>query len=42
MSPIPAAFVSPYISVAIYVGVSIMWIIPDRRFERQLIEKHKP
>jgi uncharacterized membrane protein len=30
---IPAAFVSPYISVAIYVGVSIMWIIPDRRFE---------
>jgi len=39
---IPAAFVSPYISVAIYVGVSIMWIIPDRRFERQLIEKHKP
>ena len=32
---IPAAFVSPYISVAIYVGVSIMWIVPDRRFEQQ-------
>jgi uncharacterized membrane protein len=31
---IPAAFVSPYISVAIYVGVSIIWIIPDRRFEQ--------
>jgi uncharacterized membrane protein len=30
----PAAFVSPYISVAIYVGVSIIWIIPDRRFEQ--------
>jgi uncharacterized membrane protein len=30
---IPAAFVSPYISVAIYVAVSIVWIIPDRRFE---------
>ena len=29
---IPAAFVSPYISVAIYVGVSILWIVPDRRF----------
>jgi uncharacterized membrane protein len=42
VAAIPAAFVSPYISVAIYVGVSIMWIIPDRRFERQLIEKHKP
>ncbi|MBV8907603.1 MAG: DUF1211 domain-containing protein [Sphingomonas sp.] len=36
---IPAAFVSPYISVAIYVGVSIMWIIPDRRFERELFER---
>jgi uncharacterized membrane protein len=30
------AFASPYISVAIYVGVSIVWFIPDRRFERQL------
>jgi uncharacterized membrane protein len=33
VSAIPLAFVSPYISVAIYVGVSILWIIPDRRFE---------
>jgi uncharacterized membrane protein len=32
VASIPAAFVSPYISVAIYVGVSITWIIPDRRF----------
>ena len=31
---IPAAFVSPYISVAIYVGVSRGWVVPDRRFER--------
>jgi uncharacterized membrane protein len=30
---VPLAFVSPYISVAIYVVVSIVWIIPDRRFE---------
>src|SRR5690242_11920788 len=29
---VPAAFVSPYISVAIYVAVSIGWFIPDRRF----------
>jgi uncharacterized membrane protein len=29
-----AAFISPYISVAIYVGVSIWWFIPDRRFAR--------
>jgi uncharacterized membrane protein len=29
---VPLAFVSPYISVAIYVVISILWIIPDRRF----------
>jgi len=32
---IPAAFVSPYISVAIYVAVSILWFIHDRRFEQR-------
>lgn len=30
---VPSAFISPYISVACYVAVSIVWIIPDRRFE---------
>jgi uncharacterized membrane protein len=29
---VPAAFISPYISIAIYVGISILWIVPDRRF----------
>ena len=29
-----AAFVHPVISVAIYVGISIFWFVPDRRFER--------
>jgi len=28
------AFFSPYISVAIYIAVSAMWLTPDRRFER--------
>ena len=32
---VPLAFLSPYISVAIYVAISIAWIIPDRRFEQQ-------
>ncbi|HEX3423221.1 MAG TPA: TMEM175 family protein [Sphingomicrobium sp.] len=32
---VPLAFVSPYISVAIYVAISIVWIIPDRRFVPQ-------
>ena len=31
---VPAAFISPKISVVFYVGVAIMWLIPDRRFER--------
>jgi uncharacterized membrane protein len=32
---VPLAFVSPAISVAIIVGVSFLWFIPDRRFIRQ-------
>ena len=30
-----AFFVSPYLSVALYAGVAILWLIPDRRFERR-------
>jgi uncharacterized membrane protein len=33
IAAIPSAFVSPYISVACYVAVAIIWLIPDRRFE---------
>ena len=29
------AFVSPWISIAIYLGVSAMWLVPDRRFEQR-------
>ena len=36
VAAVPAAFVSPYISVAIYVVVSIVWLVPDRRFEHNL------
>jgi uncharacterized membrane protein len=32
VASVPAAFVSPYISIAVYVGVSILWFVPDRRF----------
>jgi uncharacterized membrane protein len=32
VASVPLAFVSPYISIAIFVGVSIVWIVPDRRF----------
>ncbi len=30
---IPLAFVSPWIAVGLYVLVSLMWLIPDRRLE---------
>lgn len=33
---IPMAFVSPWISSAIYVGVALMWLVPDSRIERVL------
>ena len=32
---IPLAFVNQWISDAIYFGVALMWITPDRRIERQ-------
>jgi uncharacterized membrane protein len=32
VAAVPAAFVSPFISIAIYVAVSIAWLVPDRRF----------
>ncbi|SRR5581483_7911919 len=33
---IPLAFVHPAIACAIFVIVAVMWLIPDRRFERAL------
>jgi uncharacterized membrane protein len=34
---IAAAFLWPWASVAIYIAVALMWLVPDRRFE-ELIE----
>jgi uncharacterized membrane protein len=31
---VPAAYISPWIAISLYIGVSLMWMIPDRRFER--------
>jgi uncharacterized membrane protein len=38
---IAVAFVEPWISCALYAAVSMMWLIPDRRFERLLTEHGK-
>lgn len=34
---IPGAFLNPLISMAIYVSVAAVWLIPDRRFERRSV-----
>ena len=34
VAAIGLAFVSPWIACAIYVGVALMWLVPDRRIER--------
>jgi uncharacterized membrane protein len=38
---IGASFVNPWLAGSIYVGVALMWLIPDRRIERQL-QHHDP
>jgi len=35
------AFIAPGISGALYAAVAMMWLIPDRRFERLLLEHGK-
>ncbi|MGP0093344.1 MAG: TMEM175 family protein [Xanthobacteraceae bacterium] len=35
---IPSAFISQWISAALYVVVALMWLIPDRRIERVLAQ----
>ena len=31
---IGSAFLWPYVAVAIYIAVALMWLVPDKRFER--------
>lgn len=35
---IPMSFVAEWIALGLYVSVAIMWLIPDRRIERNLAE----
>jgi len=37
LAAIPLAFVSPWISCALYVAVAMIWLVPDRRIERRLV-----
>jgi len=33
---IPLAFVRPFLALALYIFVALMWLIPDRRIERKI------
>ena len=35
---IPTALFEPWIAGAVYLGVALMWLVPDRRIERALAE----
>ena len=35
---IPLSFASRWAAIAIFVGVALMWLVPDRRIERALAE----
>jgi len=35
---VPLAFVQPWIAAAGYVIVAVMWLVPDRRIEREIAE----
>jgi uncharacterized membrane protein len=37
LAGIAASFWSPWAAGAVYVGVALMWLIPDRRIERTLV-----
>ena len=39
---IPLAFVNPWIAGACYVIVAVMWLIPDRRIERNVAQQPRP
>jgi len=37
-----AALIAPLAAIAIYVGVAIVWLVPDRRIERVTIDRTTP
>ena len=36
---VPLAFVQPWIASVGYVIVAVMWLVPDRRIEREVADK---
>ena len=40
VAAVPLAFFNPWISIALYVVVALMWLVPDRRIEKKITHKH--
>jgi uncharacterized membrane protein len=38
LAAIPMAFVATWVSLALYVGVALVWLVPDRRIEHVLAD----
>lgn len=38
LSAIPLAFVATWVALALYVGVALLWLVPDRRIESRVLE----
>jgi len=41
LAAIPLAFVSPWISSALYLFVALLWLVPDQRIERVLVKRER-
>jgi uncharacterized membrane protein len=41
LSAIPLSFVRPWMASCLYAFVALMWLVPDRRIERLLMEREK-
>jgi len=41
LAAIPLAFVRPWISIGLYTLVAFLWLVPDRRIERALVNRDK-
>ncbi len=42
LAGIAASFIKPGIGLIFYVGVALMWLVPDRRIERALSTEANP
>lgn len=39
VAAIPLAFVRPWLACVLYILVAVMWLVPDRRIERRVVDR---